>query len=372
MKMERLLGVGALSLAMLSPMVVAQDAQQPEAQPQATAPEPFNATWSDDGIAKVANMLSGTWKTSQPVAEFGSEAEGNTNIVMQVGAVPVEGVPNALYAEVARADELGSPYRQTIFSLYRYKNNIRLRTYEFRMQGPAQGVMVGTWAAPEYFPKVTRNDLIATLDVELKPSGGGYAGSTPYPYPTGKDGAVEMTSHVELGANKMVTADRGYDENGNVVWGAGESSQWNWQKIDNPVKIMHMDRGVIALEYAHPEGDAIQEKDSLHIHYTGWTADGNIFDSSRPRERPFIFQWPAPGRLIDGWNIGVEGMTIGTKRRLIVPSDVGYGERGQPRANIPPNATLYFEIELMHFDRPEPQPEQPAQPEDDHEGHDHD
>lgn len=369
MNMERLLGVGAVSLALISPLAAAQNEQQPEPAAEVKTHEPFVPSWSDEGIAKVAGMLSGAWETTQPVAEFGSEAQGSTNIIMEVGPVPVEGVPNALYAETARSDDLGSPYRQAIFSLYRYKDSIRLRTYEFRMPGNAQGVLVGTWAAPDYFPNVSRNELIATLDVELKPSGGGFAGSTPYPYPTGKDGAVEMTSHVELSASKLITADRGYDANGNVVWGAGESAQWSWKKIENPVKVMHMDKGVIALEYARPEGDAIEAKDSIHIHYSGWTADGNLFDSSRARERPFIFQWPAPGRLIDGWNIGVEGMTVGTKRRLIIPSEVGYGERGQPRANIPPNATLYFEIELMHFDRPEPEPaqpegEQPVQPDD--------
>lgn len=359
MKMERMLGVGAVSLALISPLALAQNGQQTEPAAQATTRQPFIPSWSDEGIAKVADMLSGAWETTQPVAEFGAEAQGETNIIMEIGPVPVEGVPNALYAEVARSDDPGSPYRQAIFSLYRYKDAIRLRTYEFRTPGGVQGALVGTWAAPELFPKVSRESLIATLDVELKPSGGGFAGSTPYPYPTGRDGAVEMTSQVELSPTRLITADRGYDANGNVVWGADESTQWTWKKVENPVKVLHMDKGVVALEYAHPEGEAIQPKDSIHVHYSGWTADGNMFDSSRARERPFIFQWPAPGRLIDGWNIGVEGMTVGTKRRLIIPSEVGYGERGQPRANIPPNATLYFEIELMHFDRPEPEQAQP-------------
>lgn len=374
--------VGALCVALSSPMVSGQAPQQPgsEASVQAAeAPtfvpvEPFVPAWSDEGIAKVAQMMSGTWQTTSPVAEFDSESGGSTQLVMQIGAVPVAGVPNALVAEVSRADDLINPYQQSIFSLYRYKDQIRLRTYEFRDSTKFAGVMVGTWAAPEYFPAVSTKDLIATLDVELKPTAGGFAGSTPYPYPTGKDGAVEMTSQVELTGKSLSTADRGYDANGKVVWGADERAAWKWNKIDNPVKVLKMDRGVVAIEYARPAGEPIAEQDTVHINYSGWTNDGNMFDSSRPRGRAFIFQWPAPGRLIDGWNIGITDMTVGTHRRLIIPSDVGYGERGQPRANIPPNATLYFEVELMHAEKPAPE-EAPAvggstQP--GHEGHDHD
>ncbi|MCE7969157.1 MAG: hypothetical protein DYG94_10480 [Leptolyngbya sp. PLA3] len=398
MNTSSLLGVGALCVALYSPIVSGQAPQQPGSEATAIQPveapkpapiEPFVPAWSDVGIAKVAGMLSGAWQTTSPVAESDSESGGSTQIVMLIGAVPVAGVPNALVAEVARTDDLINPYQQSIFSLYRYKDQIRLRTYEFRDPGKFGGVMVGTWAAPEYFPSIGVGDLIATLDVELKPTADGFAGSTPYPYPTGKDGAVEMTSQVELTAKSLSTADRGYDANGKVVWGAEQSTAWKWSKVDSPVKVIKMDRGVIALEYKHPEGDPIAEKDTVHINYSGWTKDGHMFDSSRPRQRAFVFQWPAPGRLIDGWNIGIAGMTVGTHRRLIIPSEVGYGERGQPRANIPPNATLYFEVELMLAEKPAPESEsdaegaspaaQPAaQPtgggstQPGHEGHDHD
>lgn len=387
MNKASLLGLGALCVALYSPIVSGQAPRQPgsEAAPVAQpveAPkpaviEPFVPSWSDEGIAKVAQMLSGAWQTTNPVAEMDSESGGSAQLVMQVGAVPVSGVPNALVAEISRADDLINPYQQTIFSLYRYKDQIRLRTYEFRDASKFAGVMVGTWAAPEYFPVISTKDLIATLDVDLKPTSGGFAGATPYPYPTGKDGAVEMTSRVELTGKTLSTADRGYDANGKIVWGADESTTWKWNKIDNPVKVIRMDRGVIALEYKHPEGDAIAEKDTVHINYSGWTNDGHMFDSSRGRGRAFIFQWPAPGRLIDGWNIGITGMTVGSHRRLIIPSEVGYGERGQPRANIPPNATLYFEVELMLAEKPAPEEEggaegAPTSAQPGHEGHDHD
>ena len=81
------------------------------------------------------------------------------------------------------------------------------------------------------------------------------------------------------------------------------------------------------------------------VHYTGWLEDGTKFDSSVDRGDPFSFRLGA-GRVIKGWDEGVVGMNIGTKRKLIIPSHLGYGSRGAGRI-IPPNATLIFEVELM-------------------------
>lgn len=81
------------------------------------------------------------------------------------------------------------------------------------------------------------------------------------------------------------------------------------------------------------------------VHYTGWLEDGTKFDSSVDRGTPFSFRLGA-GRVIKGWDEGVLGMHIGTKRKLTIPSKLGYGSRGAGRL-IPPNATLIFEVELM-------------------------
>ncbi len=81
------------------------------------------------------------------------------------------------------------------------------------------------------------------------------------------------------------------------------------------------------------------------MHYTGWLTDGTKFDSSHSRARPFEFVLGA-GQVIQGWDDGVEGMKVGGKRKLTIPSRLGYGRRGSP-PSIPGGATLVFEVELM-------------------------
>jgi FKBP-type peptidyl-prolyl cis-trans isomerase len=73
--------------------------------------------------------------------------------------------------------------------------------------------------------------------------------------------------------------------------------------------------------------------------------DGKKFDSSLDRGQPFAFPLGA-GRVIRGWDEGVAGMKVGGKRVLVIPPDMGYGQRGAP-PDIPPNATLRFEVELL-------------------------
>lgn len=93
-------------------------------------------------------------------------------------------------------------------------------------------------------------------------------------------------------------------------------------------------------------GTEARSGDSVSVHYVGTLTDGKEFDSSRkPGRSPFVFKLGA-GQVIRGWDEGVAGMRVGGLRRLRIPSDLAYGDRGHPPV-IPPKATLVFEVELL-------------------------
>ena len=81
------------------------------------------------------------------------------------------------------------------------------------------------------------------------------------------------------------------------------------------------------------------------VHYKGSLDTGEVFDASRTRGDPFSFELGA-GQVIEGWEQGIQGMKIGEVRRLAIPPNLGYGEKGAGNV-IPPNASLVFEVELL-------------------------
>lgn len=99
-------------------------------------------------------------------------------------------------------------------------------------------------------------------------------------------------------------------------------------------------------------GDEAEIGKNVSVHYTGWLYDeaapdkkGRKFDSSYERKEAFTFMLGA-GRVIKGWDKGVQGMRVGGQRTLIIPPSMAYGSRGAGNV-IPPNATLLFEVELV-------------------------
>tara|TARA_B100000700_G_scaffold38872_3_gene38870 strand:- start:716 stop:1588 length:873 start_codon:yes stop_codon:yes gene_type:complete len=112
-----------------------------------------------------------------------------------------------------------------------------------------------------------------------------------------------------------------------------------------PAEETALDSGLRYLDHIAGTGDEAKTGDNVSVHYSGYLADGTKFDSSHDRGQPFSFPLGG-GRVIKGWDQGIVGMKLGGKRTLIIPPDLGYGERGAGGV-IPPNATLMFEVELL-------------------------
>lgn len=114
------------------------------------------------------------------------------------------------------------------------------------------------------------------------------------------------------------------------------------------IEILKEGTGAAAPNGGEPRPDTGREAkngNTVAVHYTGVLENGTKFDSSVDRGIPFEFTLGA-GQVIRGWDIGVEAMKVGEKRKLTIPSDLAYGSRGAGGI-IPPNATLIFEVELI-------------------------
>ena len=97
------------------------------------------------------------------------------------------------------------------------------------------------------------------------------------------------------------------------------------------------------------EGSEAQDYNKVVVNYTGTLEDGSVFDSSlNPDREPFTFTLGV-GSVIKGWDLGVKGMKVGGKRKLTIPSDLGYGDKGAGNL-IPPGATLIFEVDLLEVE----------------------
>lgn len=94
-------------------------------------------------------------------------------------------------------------------------------------------------------------------------------------------------------------------------------------------------------------GKEARDGSKVTVHYVGKLMDGTTFDSSRDKNRPFSFVL-GDGVVIEGWDIGLQGMKVGGIRKLTIAPDLGYGSEAHNK--IPGNSTLLFEIELLNVE----------------------
>jgi peptidylprolyl isomerase len=133
-----------------------------------------------------------------------------------------------------------------------------------------------------------------------------------------------------------------------MVSGAGgrTMSDGSDGSADDP-NLKEASRGVRYRDLKEGTGEACPPGAKVTIHYTGWTTDGNVFDSSKKTGQPMTSPL---NMLIAGWQEGVPGMKPGGVRKLVIAADKGYGS--QRKGDIPPGSTLIFEVELISFEPP--------------------
>ncbi len=122
-------------------------------------------------------------------------------------------------------------------------------------------------------------------------------------------------------------------------------SQDDASSADTP-QIQTLDNGLIIETLEKGSGDVTVKMNNIRVHYTGTLTDGTKFDSSLDRGQPFAFTLGG-GQVIRGWDEGLIGMQVGEKRKLTIPSDLAYGDKGI--GPIPANSTLIFDVELMEI-----------------------
>lgn len=130
------------------------------------------------------------------------------------------------------------------------------------------------------------------------------------------------------------------------IYNKNKNSQSESGKINNSTNMAKFTKNGVQVEILK-EGSGVETKggDRVSVNYLGTLENGIKFDSSYDRGVPFEFTL-GEGRVISGWEIGVLGMKVGEKRKLIIPSELAYGAAGAG-SEIPPNAILIFEVELL-------------------------
>jgi len=182
----------------------------------------------------------------------------------------------------------------------------------------------------------------------------GYVGKSPHPFPTGRLGAVEMTSDVTIRPDRLVTADKGFDANGEVVWGAKNDSTFEFVKFEPPVRTFTRDGNVFVIEYRRGEDSrSCEVGDEISVHYLGFLSNGFRFDSSLDRTPPNPLTFNVNTKqVIPGFVQALLGANVGTVRRVYIPWEQAYGEFGNIRTRIPPWSDLYFDFEVIRLNDP--------------------
>ncbi len=145
------------------------------------------------------------------------------------------------------------------------------------------------------------------------------------------------------GSNSAQEANVGLDLQATSTPSPTAATENTMTTMDNGLKIQDLKVGT---------GPEAKAGDTISVNYIGSLENGTVFDASANHGGPATFQIGV-GQLIKGWDIGIPGMKVGGKRKLVVPPSLGYGSQNIGNGAIPPNSTLVFEVELMAVQAPQ-------------------
>lgn len=159
----------------------------------------------------------------------------------------------------------------------------------------------------------------------------------------------EINQENNMNNQNMSDENTNTNENENITrsQNTGGNGDGNTNEV---IERREQENGLVIEILAQGSGASAESGKTVAVHYTGTLEDGTVFDSSVQRGTPIEFAL-GTGQVIRGWDEGVVGMEIGEKRRLTIPADLGYGDRGVTLSDgtvlIPGGATLIFDVELV-------------------------
>jgi peptidylprolyl isomerase len=111
--------------------------------------------------------------------------------------------------------------------------------------------------------------------------------------------------------------------------------------------------GLLYRDLTPGDGDLVKAGNTVTLHYSGFLPNGNSFDKNQEPDQPLEFKL-GQRRTISGWEEGLVGMRVGSRRQLVVPPSLGYGSAGNGK--VPPDATLIFVVDLLRVSTKAPSP----------------
>lgn len=308
---------------------------------------PYVVRSGDEEIDALCLLYSGSFATDAQLAR-----SNDTPVTFNSAAVQVDGLTNAVYFEVARADDVPNPFRQGVFTFYRMDQQLRLRVLDIPTKGLRDAVAC-LWTVPDVFPALSLDSLTVNADlvVSRNDDGSGYSARTTGRVPTTRGGAILMTSQVRINADGIRIDDRGYDANGAEVWRTGTESGLMFKRAAVPSIVNRLESGLVVIDLTSGSGsDQLKRGGEVALHFSCWSATGNVIYTSRVGDNP-PQRVRYPVNFIKGMNDGLENITVGTRRRLVVPPDLAWGAQGNSW-QVPPNTPVVFDIECLWVQAP--------------------